>query len=75
VGEVSYLTELTRQKWNVSEGSECRRNASPWLPEASYCAAHMPPHLVMVVADRVRLYNELSAYVWEQVLAEIPLPT
>ena len=53
---------------------ECNVGAVAYIPEAAYCANHMPPAGQEVANQRLVLWNELAADLWADVCAEFPCP-
>jgi hypothetical protein len=56
----------------TSPGFHCTRNALWLLPEADYCAHHVPYGLLGVVLARRELWLGLAADVWRDILAAEP---
>jgi hypothetical protein len=59
-------------EWIEHASEQCRMGASPWLPEADYCATHVPADAVLVVRQRMETWGALQADIWAQTLAEHP---
>jgi hypothetical protein len=60
--------------WVEGEEVPCGNSASIWLPEAGYCAHHLPFALMPIANARAELWALLCHDIWAQVCAEYSLP-
>ena len=63
---------LAVREWRDHKVEQCNMTASPWLPEADYCATHLPASAVLIVRERQKTWGTLIADMWAQTLAEHP---
>jgi hypothetical protein len=59
---------------DAREGLECLGRPVWWIPEVPYCAAHLPVEWAAIFHVRVKLWTDLAAEIWAEVLADTPLP-
>jgi hypothetical protein len=57
-----------------SMGDPCQRGSLWLLPEADYCAHHVPYKLLGIVLARRQLWIELAGDLWREVMAAEPVP-
>jgi hypothetical protein len=53
---------------------ECSAKAMWLVPEAGFCAHHMPIEWLAIVRERAQQWAELGAFVWDAICTENPLP-
>jgi hypothetical protein len=61
-------------EWIDQTDEPCRNGASPWIPELGWCASHLPMPVLAVANARAELWASLCSDIWQQVVAECPLP-